>query len=193
MNMPIFFLLLSAIHPRIIFSLIINWHESFHYVGFLSCFVKEGSCTKWPLTLFSPIRHKDSFCRRECAGRQRGYQWMALTWHLYTHRSPQIGLMWVMSPSLRPAVKRLGKEALWLERRGKYFHRRSRTLYLEKGGPTGHLMVISIVHSHNPPEKRRLCKGDFGHKQRFRSRGMLDPQCWVHWEDWSEHFLLGNW
>lgn len=67
-----------------------------------------------------------------------------------------------------------------MERRGKYFHRRSRTLYPEKGGPTGHLMVISIVHSHSPPEKRRLCKGDFGHEQRFRSKGMLDPQCWVH-------------
>lgn len=61
-----------------------------------------------------------------------------------------------------------------MERRGKYFHRRSRTLYPEKGGPTGHLMVISIVHSHSPPEKRRLCKGDLG-----TSRDSEAEECWT--------------
>lgn len=54
----------------------------------------------------------------------------------------------------------------------KYFHNRRKTLSPGEGGPVGHVMVVSTVH--RPPE-RRLCRGELGREQRFRSRGMLGP------------------
>lgn len=62
-----------------------------------------------------------------------------------------------------------------MERRGKYFHRRSRTLYPEKGGPTGHLMVISIVCTVTVHQRREGCaKGTSG-----TSRDSEAKECWT--------------